>query len=588
MSRQQASGRWVLSVPFAIALACGFVLAVGVNVPFYDEWHFPALLQKADAGTLRWADLAEQHNEHRILVPRLVMLGLARLTSWNVKAQMLFTVLHLSLLLLVVCAQAARDYHFSWRRAPAWLAWLPLLVLNWRQYENLTWGFQIAPTLPLTASAVALFLLLRTGEGATGPRRTAALVGAILAAAAASFSGPMGLLAWPLGLGLLLVAPWRPGRRALAATAWGVAGAVTVSLYFHDYQSPSHHAGIVGASAVRVGQFFFSGLGAPVSTRLDVTLVTGVLLFAAIGSAVVVLARRSLLRRRLFWVASTLMSLGTLAMVAWGRAGSPELATRSAYTTYSLFAVASMLPLIVEALRSSLGTRQATAATALVSLVLGLGVANGFVIGLRTASANRAALLHLRDALRDYCNRPNGDLAPLYPNVALVRAEARYLERRRYSVFAGQPEATCRVRESEPLPAYRLGTVISFGAGGDARLFQGSGWSFAEEGFTWTDGPRAELRLLLATPLRDATLVLTVPIANTEPGRLDRQRVVVSLNTAEIGTVVVPGAGHYTLAVPGRLWREGENVLAFGLPDAWAPPTGGRRLGIALHSMQIR
>jgi hypothetical protein len=558
-----------------------FVVRLGVDVPFYDEWHLPALLQKADTGALGWADLAQQHNEHRIVVPRLVMIGLARLTSWNVKAQMLFTAIHLSLLLLLLYVQAAKDHGFSWGRAPAWFVWIPLLVLNWRQYENLTWGFQIGLTLPLTACSIAFFLLVRAAEARTAAKWAATFVPAILAGAGASFSGPMGLLSWPLGLGLLMGVPWPSGRRGRSVLAWAVAGAAAVWLYFHDYHNPSHHAGLAGASGLQVARFLFSLLGAWATTAPGLALVAGVLLFGAAAGAITALAG-SRLRARLFWVAAAAMSLGTLGMVAWGRAGSPELATRSAYTTYSLFFVASALPLVVESLGRSLRRTAVIAA----SCALGFGVANGYAIGWRTASANRAALLNLREALRDHCNRPNGDLAPLYENVGVIRAQIPYLERRRYSVFAAGPD-TCRIRHPVALPTYRPGTVISFGIGGDAHLYQGPGWSLPEEGFTWTDGPQATLRLLLDGPARDATLAFTVPIANTEPGRLDRQRVVVSVNAAQVGTVLVPGAGHYTLAVPGRLLREGENLLALDLPDARSPAAGGRRLAVALHTMQL-
>ncbi len=577
------SAWWLVPVPLCVVMAGAFVLRLGVNVPFYDEWHLPALLQKADTGTLGWADLAQQHNEHRIVVPRLVMVGLARLTSWNVKAQMLFTAVHLSLLLLLLYVQAAKDYGFSWGRAPAWFAWIPLLVLNWRQYENLTWGFQIGLTLPLTACSIAFFLLVRAAEARTTATWAATFVPAVLAGAGASFSGPMGLLSWPLGLGLLMGVPWRSRRRERSVLAWAVAGAAAVWLYFHDYHSPSHHSALAGASGLQVTRFLFSLLGAWATTAPGLALVAGVLLFAAMAGALTALAVGSRLRARLFWVAAAAMSLGTLGMVAWGRAGSPELATRSAYTTYSLFFVAAALPLVVE----SLGRSMRRIAVMAASLALGLGVANGYVIGWRTASANRAALLNLREALRDHCNRPNGDLAPLYENVGVIRSQIPYLERRRYSVFAAESDATCRVRPAVALATYRPGTVISFGIGGDARLYQGPGWSLPEEGFTWTDGPQATLRLLLDGPPRDATLAFTVPIANTEPGRLDRQRVVVSVNAALVGTVLVPGAGHYTLAVPGRLLREGENVLVLDLPDARLPATGGRRLAVALHTMQL-
>ena len=40
------------------------------------------------AGTLCFADFFAQHNEHRILFPRLIFFGLGRLTHWNIRAEL--------------------------------------------------------------------------------------------------------------------------------------------------------------------------------------------------------------------------------------------------------------------------------------------------------------------------------------------------------------------------------------------------------------------------------------------------------------------------------------------------------------------
>ena len=43
------------------------------------------------AGTLGFADFFAQHNEHRILFPRLIFFGLGRLTYWNVRFELFVT-----------------------------------------------------------------------------------------------------------------------------------------------------------------------------------------------------------------------------------------------------------------------------------------------------------------------------------------------------------------------------------------------------------------------------------------------------------------------------------------------------------------
>jgi len=59
------------------------IAAFAVDVPIADQWALVPLLEKSYAGRLSLRDLWAQHNEHRLLFPRLLMLGLAHLTGWN-------------------------------------------------------------------------------------------------------------------------------------------------------------------------------------------------------------------------------------------------------------------------------------------------------------------------------------------------------------------------------------------------------------------------------------------------------------------------------------------------------------------------
>src|SRR5436190_1531208 len=54
-----------------------YIARYGVNVPFLDDWLFIEFMQKYMTQGITLHDLFAQHNEARILFPRLVMLGLA-------------------------------------------------------------------------------------------------------------------------------------------------------------------------------------------------------------------------------------------------------------------------------------------------------------------------------------------------------------------------------------------------------------------------------------------------------------------------------------------------------------------------------
>jgi hypothetical protein len=51
------------------------VIHYGRNVPFMDQWELVPLLAADADGRLRFASLWAKHNEHRLLLPRLLMIA---------------------------------------------------------------------------------------------------------------------------------------------------------------------------------------------------------------------------------------------------------------------------------------------------------------------------------------------------------------------------------------------------------------------------------------------------------------------------------------------------------------------------------
>jgi hypothetical protein len=68
--------------PFLVVVV--LLLRYAVNVPYLDQWDLVPLVDKAYTGRLSLAELWAPHNEHRIFFPQLIMVGLARLTHWNI------------------------------------------------------------------------------------------------------------------------------------------------------------------------------------------------------------------------------------------------------------------------------------------------------------------------------------------------------------------------------------------------------------------------------------------------------------------------------------------------------------------------
>jgi uncharacterized membrane protein AbrB (regulator of aidB expression) len=72
---------------FPILFGFVIVTAFGVNIPYWDEWDgVVVILDKFRSHQLDLPFLFSQHNEHRMLFPRIIFLIAGLLTNLNIKA----------------------------------------------------------------------------------------------------------------------------------------------------------------------------------------------------------------------------------------------------------------------------------------------------------------------------------------------------------------------------------------------------------------------------------------------------------------------------------------------------------------------
>ena len=221
-------------LPFAFVVSV--VAKSAIDVPLWDQWSLVPLLEKVYAGKLTFSDLWAQHNEHRILFPQLIMVGLARLTGWNTLVELGVNVaLALGLFVILVSQIRATER----RLAVAGLRWaIPvtsLITFSVSQYQNWLWGWQIQMLLNLLA-AVGGILLLSNPVFLWRRFTAAALLGIV-----ATYSFANGVLSWPIGLGILLLGTRGRQERKPAIAVWMLVGLLSVGLYLWRYQQPAGH-----------------------------------------------------------------------------------------------------------------------------------------------------------------------------------------------------------------------------------------------------------------------------------------------------------------------------------------------------------
>jgi len=241
----------LLGGALTVALALYIVITTYSSLPYWDGW---TQIEVAANGRspLSPAWLWEQHNEHRLVIPKL-FLAVDLLFFRARQAFLLTSIFVIQLMHLMLLSWSMRALG-GWKgtlwRAGTGVAAFCLFCPT--QSENLTWGFQVCFVLPpffATLSFVALLLYgreTRQGEAARAPRF---LLLSILAAFGAAYSLAAGSLVWPL---LVAEAAFlRLGRRILCMLS--AAGAISIGLYAWHYAKPEGHGSPLAALSDPLG-----------------------------------------------------------------------------------------------------------------------------------------------------------------------------------------------------------------------------------------------------------------------------------------------------------------------------------------------
>jgi hypothetical protein len=408
-SRSDLRARVLLFVVWLVMFAQGLVYVTRYALinPYVDEWAFiPVLFGERPVGPWLW----ELHNEHRFPLPRLIYVGLFRL-SGDLRAGCLVSFLGISLLAagLVRLARSIRG-----RSHPADAAF-PLLLMHTGQGENLYMGYQMAFMMTTALAGTLLAVIVSTSWGqnpASAPPRPAGAEAGFCPHASNHFR--RGMQATILGW-LLLTCGAAGLVYAVAAAAWivlliafgrlspgqrltlGLLVPITpiyVAAYFHGYVRPSHHppsAGVI--ESARIGLEAQAMAFGPAATGMWpyigilILLVGLVVAFQTVYRA----AGRGLDPR----FAGLFLFVGAAAAVAfgigWGRSGFIDdmgFAWRYGWIT-SPFVVATYFTWLLW------GGRVATygpAAVALMALVLApVNIASGFLNGEKSIRPFQAA-----------------------------------------------------------------------------------------------------------------------------------------------------------------------------------------------------
>jgi len=430
----------LIAVPVLLNLL--FIYRYGVNCVFWDQWGIVPLFDKLYAGNLSFADLFALHNEHRILLPRLVMLGLGSLTHYNTVAEMYLSWLLLCIICFILFKLFVRLFGFS-KMTMAKFIPVVWLVFGLRQYDNLLWGFQLVYFM------VVLFFLLAVYLLAESKKVDWRFGLAIVCGMASTFSLAGGLLVWPVGLiQILFTARTRAKRLGgldiVKTATWTIAGIAVYILYFTGYTQPQHtvnllyslqHPGIAG-------MFGLVAMGNPLSNDQYTAASIGLLLlimYILVGAALFCKPRTWKLKFPfLSLVIFTIAVAGVLAVTRseWGEG----TAMVSRYATMTMMGVIGLYLLAISIDWQNINYKYFLSGF-LCSLIVG-----GLIVTDITAYFNIGYAMHAERRLaayylETYQYQSDENLAKLLPWPDVLKERVHTLVKYNLNVFS-EPQLT--------------------------------------------------------------------------------------------------------------------------------------------------
>ena len=503
-------------VMLPVGFAALFIATYSVDVPYYDQWNTARLFVYLAEGSLSFTHLFEQDNEFRQFFPHLLFLALGTITRWNVRYEMLVS-------LLLACLVSFNIYRISrvtitGAEKRLWLlVGTNLLIFSPVQYESWLLGIQVVYFAPIAC----LTTCLSVAYSGLSPRAKLA-IGALLSIVS-TFSSANGVLCWMLVLPVLLVVcDWRRPFVPFLIAGWMALCLLSVSFYLYGYRTPEWHPSLTESlrHPARALAYLAAFLGAPLAPGTGIPQLAAAILIGTLASILfagacaylwVGFGDRSLRKRMIVFVMIGAYSLGTGLMVMPARLGFgiPQ-ALSSRYSTFSLYLLVSLIylaPIVLEHARANgyLPSRVritplASAVVAALLLVHALTATQGMLqaYGFRAHLRYVKACLLFVNVLR--CPAPatlsQGNL------IALANALNRlgYL---RPSLIDGKSVEEIAMSSQDARPAGAFGNLYKTPDG----RFIASGWAVLPEGrepahavlLTYRDGTRGSSVFAIAS-----------------------------------------------------------------------------------------
>ena len=307
------------AVPLAVLVA--LLAYYSVDVIYWDELGITRLLEKFYNHTLTFMDIFAQHNEHRIVLGKIIMLFNAVYFRWNIYLEIAVNVLFAAgTSIIVYCAMEKMDYLDSKKRMVLYFT-SASLIFSFSQHQNFMWGFQMQIFMSVFFDIWAIYLLVYGGRYG--------LFGAILSGFIGTFSFANGMVVWPIGFMILCISAYIPegNFNFWKLLTWTVVSVAGICLYFYGFRHESMQMSIPDKLIYLLTHphmtliLFFSYLGLPLSNfRQSAALGLGILgLALQIFSIVKITLCKRWNRHVSMWLGVGMYALLSATVTSFGR-----------------------------------------------------------------------------------------------------------------------------------------------------------------------------------------------------------------------------------------------------------------------------
>ncbi len=418
-----------------------------VNVPYWDEWELTPLVIKLHTGGITWNELWVQHNEHRILFPRLIFLALTKIGGWNTVNE-IYTSFGFALLALIILWRLLVKT-FSSKSSFLLLCPFSLLFFSAVQFENWTAGWQVGWYL------ITLCLIFAVWVLAKWPGKWFGLTLAIAATVVATYSLASAIFIWfVIAAGLVVE---RRAWRVSQILVWCSSAVVFLGLYFYNSVTGFLEPFYFLREPLKFSYYVMAYLGSPFGFGANENGLVISAIFGGIGLMLALLVLAVIWRKTyrtsqtkdtsftkfLPWLELMLFAALSACMTALGRAGAfgLETATSSRYTSISILFWFGLIVGVTIVLSNYSFTGRKLLNFSIKGLLVLVAIA--FLAGYLSSYLSGFTQLKLIDEQREFdqaavynFNRvPEDMLLSSYPDPKLLKERAWSLSQVKDSVF---------------------------------------------------------------------------------------------------------------------------------------------------------